>query len=351
MSTPFDEAAGIDAMTRLFRAHLELCRVSPGETVAILTEGGQFAARVRAYEAAVRALGAEPRHVDFRPPGGATEPAARLGNVGRSGLGADRGAMATLKASDLVIDMMLLLFSQEQLEIQQAGARIVLVVEPFETLARLFPTEDLRRRVEAAERRLARAGTLRFTNAAGTDVTYDIADQPILTEYGYADQPGRWDHWPGGFLATTARPRGVNGRVVLAAGDLLYPLMRVVGEPIGITIRDGMIVDIAGGAEAGALREYIERYDDPRAYAISHIGWGLNERCEWDATLPGIGMDGRAYYGNVLFSTGPDTELGGTNDTACHLDIPMRNCTLTLDGEPIVAAGRVMPADMRAFGR
>ncbi|WP_322061143.1 hypothetical protein [Paraburkholderia sp. J63] len=260
MSPPFDETAGIDTMTRLFRAHLELCRVRPGEKVTILTEGGQFAARVHAYGAAARALGAEPCHVDFRPPGGATDPAARLGNVGRSGLGADRAAMATLKASDLVIDMMLLLFSREQLEIQQAGARIVLVVEPFETLARLFPTQDLRRRVEAAERRLARARTLRFTNAAGTDVTYDIADQPILTEYGYADEPGRWDHWPGGFLATTARPRGVNGRVVLAAGDLLYPLMRAVSEPVEITIRDGMIVDIAGGAEAHALLDYIATY-------------------------------------------------------------------------------------------
>ncbi len=59
-------------------------------------------------------------------------------------------------------------------------------------------------------------------------------------------------------------------------------------------------------------------------------------------------MDGRCYHGNVLFSLGPDTEFGGSNDTACHLDLPMRNCTLYLDDELIVKNGDVVPPDMRA---
>ena len=62
-------------------------------------------------------------------------------------------------------------------------------------------------------------------------------------------------------------------------------------------------------------------------------------------------MDGRAFYGNVLFSTGPNVELGGTNDTHCHLDLPMRGCTLYLDDELIVKDGEVIPEDMRAPGR
>ena len=115
-------------------------------------------------------------------------------------------------------------------------------------------------------------------------------------------------------------------------------------------IRNGAVIEINGGAQAASLRAFMDRYKDPRAYAISHIGWGLNERCRWDPDLPGIGMDGRAYCGNVLFSLGPDTEFGGDNDTACHLDLPMRNCTLWLDDELIVEGGRVIPADMRPAG-
>jgi 2,5-dihydroxypyridine 5,6-dioxygenase len=59
-------------------------------------------------------------------------------------------------------------------------------------------------------------------------------------------------------------------------------------------------------------------------------------------------MDGRAVYGNVLFSTGPNTEYGGDNNTRCHLDIPMRDCDLYLDNEQILASGRVVPDDLRA---
>lgn len=338
-------------MVDLFRRELELCKVRPGEKVAILTEGDSFADRARAFGIAVKDLGAEAIMVEVGAGQETLAPSERMAAIGQNGLGQDAKAMAQLKQADLVIDMMLLLFSKEQIEIQEAGARVLLVVEPLETLDRLFPTEDLRRRVEAGERRLKAARKLRFTNAAGTDVTYELDRRPVLTEYGFTDTPGRWDHWPGGFLATIARDGGVNGKVVLNRGDIIYPLMKQVEQPIHLTIANGYVAAIDGGAEAQAFKAYMDGYDDPRAYAISHIGWGLNERCEWTLDRPGIGMDGRAFYGNVLFSTGPDTELGGVNDTICHLDIPMRDCTLTLDDELIVDAGRIVPDDMRVPGR
>ena len=42
------------------------------------------------------------------------------------------------------------------------------------------------------------------------------------------------------------------------------------------------------------------------------------------------------------------TEFGGKNDTQCHLDLPMQNCSLSLDGELIIDAGDIMPIGMRA---
>ena len=69
------------------------------------------------------------------------------------------------------------------------------------------------------------------------------------------------------------------------------------------------------------------------------------------AAANSTGQDGRAFYGNVLFSTGPNTEIGGDNDTLCHIDIPLKGCTLTLDGEAIVESGRIVPDDMRVEGR
>jgi len=99
------------------------------------------------------------------------------------------------------------------------------------------------------------------------------------------------------------------------------------------------------------MRDYMASFDDERAYGIAHIGWGLNEKARWSYLATdrrGLGMHGRSYYGNVLFSTGPNQELGGTNDTQCHVDIPMRGCSLYLDDEPIVVDGDIAVEEMKA---
>lgn len=330
----------------LFQENFARCRIEPGQRVVVLSEGAQLRDYARASVAAATALGATAE--DLNIPGDAdTDPNTRMANIGQNDLAAHPQAIARCAQADIVIDHMLLLFSPEQIAMQRAGTRILMLVEPVDVLRRLMPQDGLRERVEAGARRLARAETLRFTNAAGTNVCYELGAKSILTEYGYTDVPGRWDHWPGGFLATLAREHGVNGRVVMDRGDLLFPQKRALGEPVEFVIEDGLVTAIEGGDDAAAVRAFIEAYDDPRAYAVSHIGWGLNERCLWDAQLPGIGMDGRAYCGNVLFSLGPDTEFGGDNNTACHLDLPMRNCSLWLDNELIVECGHIVPDDMR----
>lgn len=345
-----------DDRVRMYRRELELCKVNASETVAILTLGDQLNERADTFAAAAQQLGAKVVRVRSEPVPG-VDPENPMANLGVNNLGKDAAAMAALKGADIVIDLMLLLWSKEQLEIQAAGTRILMAVDSDANLERLFPDADLRRRVEVAEQRMRRARQLRFTNAAGTDVVYDIAGRPVLTEYGYTDVPGRWDHWPGGLLATGARNGAVNGTVVLDRGDVIYyPVPKKLRDPIALTLAGGFITDFRGGTEAEELRGYIARYNDPRAYAVSHIGWGLNERCRWADTRPDGGvdigiMDGRAYYGNVLFSTGPDLEIGGTNDTPCHLDMPMLNCTLYLDDEMILDKGRILPDDMRVPGR
>jgi 2,5-dihydroxypyridine 5,6-dioxygenase len=86
-------------------------------------------------------------------------------------------------------------------------------------------------------------------------------------------------------------------------------------------------------------------FSDPQAFAVSHIGWGLNEKARWSALHVDsrtIGMDGRSYLGNVMFSTGPNTEFGGTNSSMCHLDIPMRGACLSLDGHTLIEGGHVV---------
>lgn len=326
---------------------LRLSGVNETETVAVLSQGDERKEYADAFMTAARGLGATAFHV--RLPDPASAPGD--GGFGITSLAGNRVAIESLKAADMVIDLLFLLFSKEQMEIQEAGTRILLCVEPVSHLARMLPTPDQRRRVEVSAELLSKARSLRFTNAAGTDVVYDLGTYPVLTEYGYTDLAGRWDHWPSGFLATGASDAGVNGRVVLDRGDILTPPFgKYIDEPVEILISDGYIEDIRGGIDADLFRDYINSFGDDRGRAISHIGWGCNENARWSGLAydgRGIGMESRAFYGNVLFSTGPNQELGGSNDTPCHMDIPMRNCSLYLDGEPILVDGEFVVEELQ----
>ena len=134
---------------------------------------------------------------------------------------------------------------------------------------------------------------------------------------------------------------------MLERGDILLPMKSYVTDCIEMTVEKGYVTSITGGMDADLLNDYMEVFNDPEAYAVSHVGWGLQKRARW-STLGlydregTIGMDARAFAGNFLFSMGPNNEGGGSRTTACHIDIPMRNCTVRLDGREVVREGRLL---------
>jgi 2,5-dihydroxypyridine 5,6-dioxygenase len=344
----------IDAeMLELFGRELELCGVRSGETVVTLTADDEWRDYAQAFMAAASRLGASTFNLNVRR----GQPNA-VGVQGRHPVAGNELAMRTLKSASLVIDMVGLLFSREQAEIQAAGVRILRVMEPFHVLRQMFPSEDLRRRVECAKGLLERARKLRFTSKAGTDITYRLGQYPVISEYGYTNEPGRWDHFPSGFSFTQGDDGAIDGTVVLQPGDILCAFKRYVESPVTLKVEKGMVVAISGeGVDAALVKSYIESFGDPRAYAISHIGWGLNEKARWyqfsvtrDLASEHV-MNALSFYGNVLFSLGPNLEVGGTNDTACHLDLPMRGCSLWLDELQILRDGDVIHPEMRVASR
>jgi 2,5-dihydroxypyridine 5,6-dioxygenase len=334
-------AISVSGLVPLFKSELELCKLRPGESVGIYSEGGARGSYAEAFARAAELLGASAFHIDLPVAGKNLGSVIGGRNVGR-GLSGSPATVSALEQCDLMIDLVLLLYEPELEEIKAAGTRVLSCVEPPDVLARLLPTPDQRRRSEEELRLLQNAKRLRFTSSAGTDVTYEFGGMTPFCQYGYTDQPGRWDHFPSTLAVHCAEE--VNGRVVLKPDDVILPFGRYVTSPVELTIANGTIESIDAGADALLIRDLMEQFDE-RAYAVSHIGWGLNERARWDALIQNpasIGMDHRAYEGSVMFSTGPNTEFGGTNDTPCHLDMPMRDCTLWLDDELIVDEGRIV---------
>jgi 2,5-dihydroxypyridine 5,6-dioxygenase len=270
--------------------------------------------------------------------------------LGPTALTGNRPAIAAMKQADLVVDMMGLDRGTEQSEILAGGTRILLVKEPPEVLLRSLPSEADRARVKAAAAHLARARTMTVDSSAGTRFSARLGQYPQLVQYGLADEPGRWDHWPSAFVATWPDEGSAEGTVVLAPGDTILPFKSYVREPITLAIAGGYIRDIAGsGLDVEHLRDYMASFDDPEGYAVSHLGWGLQPRASWTTLAlydkrQTNAMDARSFAGNFMFSTGPNAEAGGNRHTPCHLDIPMRGCSVRLDGETIVENGRLVPA-------
>ncbi|MCO4893032.1 2,5-dihydroxypyridine 5,6-dioxygenase [Cupriavidus sp. WGtm5] len=334
-------------MIEAWRKVLRLSRLEPGQTVTILTSAATHPQTLSTALTATQSMGAIVNRLDL-PPVNGEKALSRdaLAYLGTTPLTGNAAAIAALKASDLVLDLMTLLFSPEQHEILQGGTKILLAVEPPEVLARMVPCEADRERVKAASQRLASANEMHVVSPAGTDLRCPLGEFPAISEYGFVDEPGRWDHWPSGFALTWPNEGAAHGTIVLDRGDILLPQKAYVTEPIRLTIESGFATRIEGGLHAELLSEYMASFNDPEAYAISHIGWGLQPRAHWstlglydrEAT---IGMDARAFEGNFLFSLGPNNEAGGHRTTACHIDIPVRRCTVRLDGVDVVVAGKV----------
>jgi len=327
---------------------LTLSKLERGQTVTVLTSAATHPQTLACAIIAAQDCGAIVNRLDL-PPINGEKALSRdsLAYLGTTPLTGNQAAIAALKASDLVLDLMTLLFSPEQHEILASGTKILLAVEPPEVLVRMVPTQDDRARVLAATDKIARANTMHVVSAAGTDLHCPLGEFPAIAEYGYVDEPGRWDHWPSGFALTWPNERQTQGTIIIDKGDILLPQKCYVTEPITLTVKNGFAVDIAGGMHAELLAEYVASFKDPEAYAIAHIGWGLQPRASWttlglydrEAT---IGMDARAFEGNFLFSLGPNNEAGGQRTTTCHIDIPLRRCTVHLDEEMVVRAGQVL---------
>ncbi|WP_242124730.1 2,5-dihydroxypyridine 5,6-dioxygenase [Sphingobium sp. Sx8-8] len=327
---------------------LDLSGVKPGQNVTILTGPATHPQTLRCAIHAAQAAGAFVNRLDMLPVNGALSHSRDpLAYVGSTPLTGNRAAMEMCKASDLVLDLMLLLFSPEQAEILDAGTRILLAVEPPEVLARMVPTMDERDAVQAGARLIERSSVMRVTSASGTDLTCPLGQYPAVMEYGFVDEPGRWDHWPSGFVLTWPNEQATSGTIVIDRGDILLPQKSYVAAPITLTVERGYVTCIEGGLDADLLRDYMEGFDDPEGYAISHIGWGLQKRARWSTMglydkEQTIAMDARAFAGNFLFSLGPNTEVGGERNTACHIDIPLRHCTVALDDKLVVENGRLV---------
>lgn len=338
------EAKWIEMFAEVFA----LCGVGRGDVCAVLSETQSRPILVQLSELALARLGARPFHVVVpTPPLSAPVPVRSTG--ASDAIGRLEPVVQALAGSVFVADCTVegLQHAVELPRILKGGARVLVVTnEHPEILERCLPRPEHEAEVRDAMRRLKAAQQLHVSSAAGTDLHVSLAGARVGGVWGFTSKPGTLSHWPGGLVLAFPAAGTVNGTLVLDRGDVNLTFKRYLQDPVRLSIEHDRAVRVEGDHVDGDLmRGYFEAWGDPDAYAVSHLGWGLNRGARWDAMTfydkaDFNGTELRAFAGNFLYSTGAN-EVAGRH-TLGHFDLPLRKCTVRLDGDVVVDQGRLL---------
>lgn len=191
-----------------------------------------------------------------------------------------------------------------------------------------------------------RAKTVRITNAAGTDVTFQMRPtRPINNEIMY-DTPGA--HFLLGQIGWAPEEETINGRIafdgsVSGGGPAEF---NTLSQPITYDVEKGRIQRISGGKEADILRDYFASLNDPNMYIAAHVCYGVNPNAQlgdvttenervWGSTQWGFGHQGSNYSG------------GEPRTARSHIDGICLDSTVMLDGETILKDGKFLHPKLR----
>lgn len=203
---------------------------------------------------------------------------------------------------------------------------------------------DLQRRIGEI---YDRAKTVRVISKHGTDLTARIDDLPA----GYYGR--RWAHmpfqrdaktgklgggtWPFGEIHAEPVPGTANGTVVWDT-TAHFPPGRW-REPVALTVRDGRVVDIQGGAEADQVRWYLETYGDENSWAVGgEIAVGTNKKC---SPVIGIMRNDKKAYGAMHFGIGHGADRGA-NNSVLRLEGIVAQVTIVADDTLVCENGKIL---------
>lgn len=332
-----------------FRRVFALNGIGQGTKIAIISETQSRPVLVHLCELAAYDVGAEFCMIQMpTPPLVAPVPVKSTGTSWA--IQGNRAVIEALKLVDVVVDCTVegMIHAPEWPEIEEAGRARLLVItnEHPEILERTEPKAEHEARVNRGVALLKSASEMRVTSKAGTDLVVDLRNAPCGGTPGFGTSPGSVAHWPGGLCLAFPGKNCVNGRIVMDVGDMNLTFKTYLTSRIDIIIENDFITSITGGGiDALHFKEYLEAWNDKNAFGMSHVGWGTHPDAHWVSAAmydkrDMQAVEFRALAGSFLWSTGANQYAG--RFTLGHFDLPMRNCTITLDGQVVVKDGKLL---------
>lgn len=193
----------------------------------------------------------------------------------------------------------------------------------------------------------------RVTSRYGTDFTYSVEDRIYVPPLPKPDFDAykiinfdKDENRKGGNLLYYLFPTGefnvapvegsANGKLVI---ELTMHHIGRLQTPIELTVKDGRVTSIDGGADARILRDYLTVYGDENAYMCpAEASVGVNAK----AVVRGIQREDKNIYGSMHFGLGTNIDVGGSVKSKIHMDGVILEPTLYVDGEKRIDNGRFM---------
>jgi 2,5-dihydroxypyridine 5,6-dioxygenase len=332
----------------MFVEVLRLCGVREGDACAVLSETRTRPELPAHALWALQRCGA--RAFELRVPTPPLTAPVPVRSTGASAaLGGHTAAVEALARCALVVDCTVegLQHAAELPRLLAGGARVLVVShEHPEILERCLPRAEDEAPARDAMRRLKAARRMTVRSPAGSALEIDLSGARVGGVWGFTAKPGTLTHWPGGLVLAFPAAGCVNGTLVLDRGDVNLTFKRYLADAVRLSIADDHVVEVGGDSpDARLMREHYAAWGERAAYAVSHVGWGLNARARWDAMAfydkgDFNGTELRAVAGNFLYSTGAN-EVAGRH-TLGHFDLPLRGCTVELDGQAVVRDGALV---------
>lgn len=185
--------------------------------------------------------------------------------------------------------------------------------------------------VEKVGNVLGKARGARITTPAGTDMYLDLRGrlEKVIIFTGIYDRPGDAGSL---HLEVAVSPKIGTAQGVIVC-DASTTLLRpgLISEAIRATVKDGIVTEITGGAQARKVADLLTEMCDPMAYNVAELGIGLNPK----ATLTGSHKD-KGVYGTCHMGIGSNITWGGSVKAATHFDLIMNAPRIELDGKVIL---------------
>ena len=192
--------------------------------------------------------------------------------------------------------------------------------------------EERTRRVAAA---VTGKATARVTTALGTDITMSIKGRACHEDTGIVTARGAFSNLPAGegYLA----PIEGSAEGVMVIDGSCAGVGVVSGEPIRIEVAGGLATKIEGGRGGTELLALVSQFGQ-EARNIAELGIGTNHA----ARLTGSILEDEKVMGTVHIALGDNISMGGKVSVPSHLDLIIKDPTLTLDGKDLIKNGKLL---------